>query len=38
MEEKKFVCLVCGYVHTGDAPPDFCPVCGVESSEFEEQQ
>ena len=24
---KQFRCPVCGYVHTGDFPPDFCPVC-----------
>ena len=24
---KKFVCTVCGYVHEGDAAPEFCPVC-----------
>ena len=23
---KKFVCLICGYVHTGDAAPAACPV------------
>lgn len=31
---KKWVCLVCGYVHYGPKPPDFCPVCGVPASEF----
>ena len=25
---KKFVCPVCGYVHTGDTPPAECPVSG----------
>ena len=24
---KKFVCTVCGYVHEGDTPPEFCPIC-----------
>lgn len=24
---KKFVCTVCGYVHEGPEPPEFCPVC-----------
>ena len=28
-------CLVCGYVHRGSEPPDFCPVCGAGSDEFE---
>ena len=34
---KKFVCQVCGYVHEGDAAPDFCPVCKVPASKFTEQ-
>ena len=28
-------CIVCGYVHQGDAPPDECPVCGAPASDFE---
>ena len=31
---KKFVCTVCGYVHEGDSPPEFCPVCKVPASKF----
>ena len=27
-----WVCVICGYEHTGDAPPDVCPVCGAEVS------
>ena len=34
---KKFVCPVCGYVHTGDSAPDFCPVCKAPGSKFIEQ-
>ena len=34
---KKFVCTVCGYVHTGDSAPDKCPVCRVPASKFVEQ-
>ena len=34
---KKFVCSVCGYVHTGDAAPDFCPQCKVPGDKFKEQ-
>ena len=30
----KFVCPVCGYVHEGDAAPEFCPVCKVHGSKF----
>ncbi|MBF0120311.1 MAG: rubredoxin [Desulfobacterales bacterium] len=31
---KKWKCLVCGYIHEGDNPPDNCPVCGADSSNF----
>ena len=34
---KKFVCTVCGYVHTGDSAPDMCPVCKVGADKFVEQ-
>jgi len=34
---KKFVCTVCGYVHTGDEAPDFCPQCKAPKSKFVEQ-
>ncbi len=30
----KFVCPVCGYVHEGDTPPEFCPICKVPGSKF----
>ncbi len=33
---KKFICSVCGYVHTGDTPPDFCPQCKVPGNKFYE--
>lgn len=33
--EKSWRCTVCGYIHTGDEPPDVCPVCGVDASRFE---
>ena len=37
---KKYVCSVCGYVHTADSlDPDFkCPVCKVPASKFVEQK
>lgn len=35
---KKWVCKMCGYVHTGDVPPDTCPVCGAPKSLFIEQK
>ena len=31
---KKWKCTVCGYVHTGEEPPDKCPVCGADKSKF----
>jgi hypothetical protein len=33
---KKWQCSVCGYVHTGDEPPEKCPVCGADRSKFVE--
>ena len=35
---KKWVCSVCGYVHEGDTPPEFCPVCKAPASKFIEQK
>ena len=34
---KKWVCQVCGYVHTGDQPPEACPHCKAPASKFKEQ-
>lgn len=34
---KKFVCVICGYVHEGDAAPDCCPQCKAPASKFKEQ-
>ena len=31
---KRWKCTVCGYVHTGDEPPEKCPVCGADRSLF----
>ncbi|MCI8553364.1 MAG: NADH peroxidase [Clostridiales bacterium] len=33
---KKYVCLICGYVHNGDEPPAVCPVCGAAADKFKE--
>ncbi|MBE6115040.1 MAG: rubredoxin [Erysipelotrichaceae bacterium] len=39
MEEKVYVCTVCGYEHTGELPDDFvCPLCGVGKEFFEEKK
>ena len=35
---KKFVCPICGYVHEGDTPPEFCPLCKAPGSKFIEQK
>lgn len=35
---KKFVCTVCGYVHTGDEAPDRCPQCGATADKFVEKK
>ena len=31
---KKWKCTVCGYIHTGETPPEKCPVCGAPKSKF----
>jgi flavin reductase (DIM6/NTAB) family NADH-FMN oxidoreductase RutF/rubredoxin len=31
---KKWRCKVCGYEHSGDTPPDICPICGVGPEDF----
>lgn len=34
---KKYVCMICGYVHTGTAAPEACPICKAPASKFIEQ-
>ncbi|MBR1781704.1 MAG: NADH peroxidase [Oscillospiraceae bacterium] len=34
----KWVCPVCGYVHEGDEPPEFCPTCKVPGSKFKKME
>ncbi len=36
LEEWK--CLVCGYIHRGDEPPEKCPVCGAPKERFQRQE
>lgn len=31
---KKWRCKVCNFVHTGNEPPEECPVCKAEKSQF----
>lgn len=33
---KKWQCSICGYIHTGEEPPENCPVCGADKSQFVE--
>ncbi len=33
---KKWVCVVCGYVHEGPEPPDECPLCHAGKDKFQE--
>lgn len=33
-EKTEWVCSVCGYVHTGENPPENCPLCGVPKEKF----
>ena len=33
---KKYVCMVCGYVHEGNEPPEKCPICGAPREKFKE--
>ena len=35
---SKWICPVCGYVHEGDTPPEFCPQCKVPGSRFTKQE
>ena len=37
-QQKTWRCTVCGYIHVGPRPPDFCPVCGTPGSDFEEYE
>lgn len=34
----KWICPVCGYVHTGDQPPEFCPLCKCPGTKFKKQE
>jgi len=33
-KDRRWQCSVCGYIHTGPAPPQNCPVCGADQSQF----
>lgn len=34
--EKKWICTVCGYIHTGAEAPDVCPQCKQPKEKFKE--
>ena len=34
----KWVCQVCGYIHEGDQPPEFCPKCKAPAEKFSKQE
>jgi rubredoxin/uncharacterized membrane protein len=34
--DKRWRCTVCGYVHSGDEPPEICPVCDAPKEMFVE--
>ena len=34
----KWICSVCGYVHEGDTPPEFCPQCKAPAEKFKKQE
>lgn len=31
---RRWKCTVCGYIHEGEEPPEVCPVCGADRSQF----
>ena len=33
---KAWQCVVCNYIHKGNAPPEKCPVCNVPATKFKE--
>ena len=35
---KRFICTICGYIHEGDNPPDFCPICKAGADKFKEME
>ena len=35
--ETKWLCPLCGYVHTGEEPPEKCPICGAPADVFVKQ-
>ena len=36
--KTKWRCMVCGYIHEGENPPEVCPLCGVGPENFEKYE
>ena len=36
--QTKWICTVCGYVHTGEEPPEECPQCHQPASKFKKME
>ncbi|MBP3891977.1 MAG: hypothetical protein J6D29_07370 [Solobacterium sp.] len=36
--QVKWICTVCGYVHTGEEPPEKCPLCGQPKEVFKKME
>lgn len=35
---KSWICVICGYIATGDKPPEICPQCKAPASKFAEKK
>ncbi len=33
--QKRWRCMICGYIHVGEKPPCVCPVCNAPRKMFE---
>jgi rubrerythrin len=33
--QKRWRCLICGYIHVGEEPPYVCPICNAPRKMFE---
>ena len=36
--QSRWICTVCGYVHTGETPPEICPQCRQPASVFKKME
>jgi rubrerythrin len=32
---RKWICTICKYIHEGDEPPGFCPICYASKNKFD---